>query len=87
MPLFMCSKCKCVENTALTDYAYRIGMLKEEPLCSECSPITNKWHDEFEKMDAKWWFVDQYRYLWKEKEHIPKHFKCIGVIGDDYKVS
>ena len=51
MPLFICSKCKNVENTALCGYWYR----KSEPLCSKCDPEFGKWHGIFkeEKYDPK----------------------------------
>lgn len=44
MPLFNCSKCGVVENTALGAYWY--NSCKGKPvLCSECA--TGKWHGEF----------------------------------------
>jgi len=49
MSLFICSKCGCVENTALC--LYWIGN-KDKPLCSECDPKINKWHGIFKK--EKW---------------------------------
>lgn len=46
MPLFNCSRCGVVENTALGDYWY--ARAKGNPvLCSECS--TGEWHGKFEK--------------------------------------
>lgn len=44
MPLFICAKCGCIENTALCTYWFRKNLkycdeLKEyqdKPLCSEC---------------------------------------------------
>ena len=47
MPLFECSECGCVENTALGEYWYRHQIEKLPPLCSECE--TGKWHGQFEK--------------------------------------
>ena len=47
MPLFICAKCGCVENTALSTYWFR-KMLKytdgleeyqDKPLCSECGAV------------------------------------------------
>lgn len=56
MPLFRCSKCDCVENTALGEYWGR----PEKPLCSECSEIRgNRWHGQFPKEEydqEKWRF-------------------------------
>lgn len=52
MSLFKCSKCGCVENTALCRY----WMRKEDGnkgLCSECDPQIRKWHNLFPKESAK----------------------------------
>jgi hypothetical protein len=46
MPLFNCSQCGVIENTALG--AYWNKLRKNEPvLCSECS--TGEWHGKFSK--------------------------------------
>jgi len=46
MPLFECSRCRAVENTALG--AYWVNNRDGKPvLCSECD--TGTWHGEFEK--------------------------------------
>ena len=51
MPLYVCSKCKAVENTALGHF-WASNMRKRykdggPPLCSECH--SGKWHDKFPK--------------------------------------
>jgi hypothetical protein len=46
MPLFVCSKCKAVENTAVGAY-----WGKDESLCSECDE--GKWHGHFKKRTIK----------------------------------
>lgn len=56
MPTYMCSKCGCIENTALSRYWVRnLGNKKKDnpPLCSECDPEIGKWHGRFlkEKVD------------------------------------
>jgi len=55
MPLFVCSKCKCIENTALAVGRGRLGYWgnSDNPLCSEC--LNGKWHNCFkkEKFDEK----------------------------------
>lgn len=49
MPLFICSSCKCIENTACGDYWNR----RTKPLCSECAETRgNKWHGHFPKRTA-----------------------------------
>lgn len=51
--LFICKKCKCIENTALC--LYWSFKNKKEALCSKCDPRINKWHNCFpkEKYDSK----------------------------------
>jgi len=45
LPLFICSNCRCIENTAVTDYAYRHYVEKKPPLCSICMrPPGKAWH-------------------------------------------
>lgn len=57
MPLFRCSKCNAIENTACCRY-WTICMdahrAKVDPvlLCSECDPEIGKWHGRFPKQDA-----------------------------------
>lgn len=49
MPLYECSNCHAVENTALTNYwSEHLGDGKPA-LCSECDPAIGTWHGEFEK--------------------------------------
>ena len=50
MPIFICSKCGVMENTALSQYWTRgwlHGNLQPPPLCSQCDPDLKKWHGEF----------------------------------------
>jgi len=64
MPLFVCDKCNCIENTALCGYWFREkewdddgNVIKEDPkLCSNCDPKF-KGHKRFpmEKFDPKKW--------------------------------
>lgn len=44
MPLFKCTGCGCIENTAVGGFW---GRPKDEVKCSECD--TGKWHGLFEK--------------------------------------
>lgn len=49
MPLFTCSRCKAIENTALG--AYWVEQARGLPvLCSECA--TGTWHGRFPKETA-----------------------------------
>jgi hypothetical protein len=62
MPLYACSKCQTVDNTALSRYwqtemeAHKAG-IKHEPLCSSCDPQIGKWHGRFprERADSGGW--------------------------------
>ena len=47
MPLYLCSRCGALENTALGDFWSRM----DTPLCSECS--RGKWHGAFAKKFPK----------------------------------
>ncbi len=51
MSLFQCSKCGCVENTAVCNY-WGSTRRKQKPLCSECDPEIGKWHGIFKKRSA-----------------------------------
>lgn len=62
MPLYRCSKCGCVENTALGNYW--IDQRDRKPaLCSECNPAIGKWHGEFEKASADSYATDERGFL------------------------
>lgn len=68
MPLFICAKCGCIENTALSTYWSRNSLpysedLKEyqgKALCSECGTfdsqqgkiVPGRWHGRFPKEQA-----------------------------------
>lgn len=50
MPLFACSKCETVDNTALGDFWHRrVGNLP--PLCSACGR-QGEWHGKFPRRKA-----------------------------------
>lgn len=53
MPIYLCSKCGMMENTALSHYWTRYWNAPKEapppPLCSECDPEIGKWHGAFER--------------------------------------
>lgn len=53
MPLYECSNCHAVDNTALTNFwADHIGE-GQPALCSECDPGIGKWHGRFPKTTVK----------------------------------
>jgi hypothetical protein len=52
MPLYACSRCNVVENTALGGYWVQQRRAREAgvphaPLCSECDPEIGQWHGQF----------------------------------------
>lgn len=57
MSLFVCSKCKNIENTALSGYWFDLSSTKK--LCSECDPKIGRWHNRFpkEKFNKKKWRI------------------------------
>lgn len=50
MPIFVCDKCNCIDNTATSNFWDRLANGKEL-LCSECDPDIGKWHGEFPKKE------------------------------------
>ncbi len=47
MPLFECSKCHVVDNTAMGNFWVDVMMDKKPALCTECDPDIGKWHGKF----------------------------------------
>lgn len=72
MPLFKCSKCGCVENTAMCGYWWR-G--ENQPLCSECDPETGEWHGVFEKKPAAGMLLGEDGFLYSQQPH---HTEIVG---------
>lgn len=84
MPLFACSKCQCVENSALCNYWAARVPHKEPPLCSECDPKINKWHGVFTKRSAVGMLLDNEGYVWSQDAvnsgHLPAHKRIVGKV-------
>jgi hypothetical protein len=78
MPLFRCTQCGCVENTATGNYWSR----PKEPICSECD--TGVWHGRFPKRSAEGMLIDQNGHLWSQGQIdggvIPSHYKIVGKV-------
>jgi hypothetical protein len=51
MPLFECTKCHVVDNTALTNF-WMTRADKTKALCSQCDPEIGKWHGRFPRRMA-----------------------------------
>ncbi len=62
MPLFSCSRCNCVEETALCHY-WSARLRLNSPLCSACDPAIGKWHGEFPRESAQGWSSDRSGFL------------------------
>ena len=74
MPLFRCTRCDVVENTALSNYwltqlAAHKSAQPHEPLCSQCDPDIGEWHEEFprEAVSAEWYENPQ-GHLWRKHQ-------------------
>lgn len=52
MPLFECSQCHAVDNTAITNFWWDVMHEGKSQLCSECDPAIGKWHGRFPKTPA-----------------------------------
>lgn len=81
MPLFECTQCHCVENTALGEYWWR--KYKDMPvICSECGK--GKWHGKFPKESAKGMLVDQNGHLWTPEQQaanqMPTGYRIVGKV-------
>lgn len=80
MPLYMCSKCGSVENTALGGYwaqqmkAFEANQ-KHAPLCSECDPEIGTWHGQFPRRSAGVYVQTKggHLYTQAEAEGMAKH--------------
>lgn len=53
MPLFNCTNCSVIENTALCRYwpllYTRDKSIPFNPLCSKCDPEIGEWHGRFDR--------------------------------------
>ena len=69
MGLFPCSKCGCVEDTALCHFWS--APLRETPtVCSACDPTIGKWHGEFPQELATDWVTDERGFLLWHRKHV-----------------
>ena len=67
MPLFPCSKCNCVEDTALCHY-WSARLRQTSAVCSACDPAIGKWHGEFPKQSAQGWIGDRSGFLLDKRD-------------------
>ena len=67
MSFFRCSKCGCVENTALCNY-WTARIRETVFLCSACDPKIAKWHGQFPQEAAESWKTDNRGLLYRKKD-------------------
>ena len=53
MPLFVCSECHIVDNTALSKYWWWRHYNDLPPLCTQCAG--GEWHNHFDRVEWKDW--------------------------------
>lgn len=63
MPIFRCSRCGCVENTATSSYWSQVG----DHICSECE--TGKWHNLFHKVSAVGYLIGSDGFLYSKQSY------------------
>jgi hypothetical protein len=68
MALFCCSRCGCVEDTALCRY-WSARVRRMPVSCSACDPAIAKWHGEFPRQSADGWTKDEHgELIWSKSE-------------------
>ena len=68
MPLFQCSECGCVEDTALCNF-WSARLRQTPAVCSACDPRIAKWHGQFFKEPAQDWVTDERGFLkWAKRD-------------------
>jgi len=67
MPLFVCEKCGCVDNTACGGTFWIVLHKKDNKvLCCECHFGPGKWHNRFPKKIATQSEIKQIKKYWKK---------------------
>lgn len=79
MPLFQCSECGTVENTACSRYWQQVYLEKKSPVCSECE--SGKWHGMFPKQNAvqEGYLLGTDGFLYGPEEN-PHHTTIVGPV-------
>ena len=81
MPLFPCSKCNCIEDTALSHY-WSARLRQKSAVCSACDPKIAKWHGQFVRESADDWRTDERGMLtWSRRDVEDWLGQPIEVIG------
>jgi hypothetical protein len=68
MAFFPCSRCGCVEDTALCHF-WSARLRQMPTMCSACDPTIGKWHGQFPQESARDWTTDERGFLlWSRRE-------------------
>ena len=68
MPLFRCSSCGWVENTASSNYWTNVHFEGNPPVCSACDQAIGQCHGQFPQRSAIGMLVDQNGTLWTQEQ-------------------
>jgi hypothetical protein len=81
MSFFQCSKCGCVEDTALCHY-WSAKLQQTQLLCSACDPKIAKWHGWFPQETTQHWIVnDEHGIMCRRSEVENRLGQPIVIIG------
>ena len=86
MSCFQCSKCGCVEDTALCHY-WSACIQETAPVCSACDPKIGKWHGEFPRQSLAQggWVREKHGFLLWNKREIERWLgQSIEIIGKTF---
>jgi hypothetical protein len=67
MSFFQCSRCDCVEDTALCRY-WSARLHSMPVLCSACDPKIARWHGHFPREPAWRWIKDRRGFVCSKSE-------------------
>jgi hypothetical protein len=90
MPLFRCSGCGAIENTALCHFWMSSKLEGKDPLCSLCDPEIAKWHGIFPRKSADGMLMGNDGFLYEPELFATGSFdgmiraaglKIVGVVG------
>ena len=73
MPVYRCSKCGVMENTAASGYWSQQD--RDNALCTQCDPKIGKWHGIFKRMSAKGMMLASDGFLYAKEDVASDSFK------------
>lgn len=66
MSIFRCEGCRCMENTATSNFWTRTTL--QPPLCSACDPEIGRWHGRFPRQPAAGMLLGSDGFLYSQEE-------------------